>query len=86
MRWKGGRKSSNVEDRRGQSTGYSSAGGSGVLSLLPMLIRTKTGRSILVIGLVVFFGAKMLGIDLAPLFFGSSGTTVSIEPREIHFS
>jgi len=83
MRWKGGRKSSNVEDRRGQSTGYSSAGGSGVLSLLPMLIRTKTGRSILVIGLVVFFGAKMLGIDLAPLFFGGNGAAVSGEPREI---
>ena len=82
MRWKGGRKSSNVEDRRGQSAGYSASGSGGVLSLLPMLIRSKTGRTVLVIGLVVFFGAKMFGIDLAPLFFGSNGTTATSTPRE----
>lgn len=83
MRWKGGRKSSNVEDRRGQSVGNRASGSGGVLSLLPMLIRSKTGRTVLVIGLVVFFGAKMFGIDLAPLFFGNSGTTVSSTPREL---
>lgn len=83
MRWKGGRKSSNVEDRRGQSVGNRALGSGGVLSLLPMLIRSKTGRTVLVIGLVVFFGAKMFGIDLAPLFFGNSGTTVSSTPREL---
>jgi len=36
----------------------------------------------LVIGLVVFFGAKMLGIDLLPLFLGGSGGSVSGEPRQ----
>jgi len=84
MRWKDGRRSSNVEDRRGQSVSNRSASAaSGVLNLLPMLIRTKTGRTILVIGLVVFFGAKMVGIDLMPLFFGDSGAVVSGEPREL---
>ena len=83
MRWKNGRQSSNVDDRRGQSAGYSSAGSSGVLSFIPMLIRTKTGRSILVIGLAVFFGAKMFGIDLLPLFLGSNDTNVASEQRQI---
>ena len=80
MRWKGGKRSSNVDDRRGQSTGYSAAGSSGVLNFLPMLIRSKTGRTILVIGVVVFFGAKMMGIDLLPLFLGGSGQGMSGEP------
>lgn len=83
MRWKGGRRSSNVEDRRGQSAGSRSAGAAGVLNFLPMLIRTKTGRAVLVIGLVVFFGAKMLGVDLAPLFFGGSGTSAAGKPRQV---
>ena len=82
MRWKGGRRSSNVEDRRGQSAGQGSAGASGLLSFLPMLIRTKTGRTVLVIGVVGFFAAKMFGIDLLPLFFGGSGAGVSGEPRQ----
>ena len=30
MRWKGGRKSSNVEDRRGQSAGFGGGSGSGL--------------------------------------------------------
>ena len=83
MRWKGGKRSSNVEDRRGQSAGYNSAGSSGVLSFLPMLIRSKTGRTILVIGVVVFFGAKMIGIDLLPLFLGGGGQSMTGEPRQI---
>jgi len=83
MRWKGGRRSSNVEDRRGQNASYSSAGSSGVLGFLPLLIRTKAGRTILVIGLVVFFAAKMFGIDLLPLFLGGGGQDMSGEPRKI---
>ncbi len=55
MRWKGGRKSSNVEDRRGQSARMGGGAGSGLLSFLPMLVRTKTGRIMLLIGVVVIF-------------------------------
>jgi len=83
MRWKGSRKSSNVEDRRGQSTGPGGGSGSGLLSFIPMLVRTKTGRIMLLIGVVVFFGSRMMGIDLLPLLLGGGGSTVSSEPREL---
>ena len=81
MRWKSGRRSSNVEDRRGQSAGYSSAGsGSGLLSFIPMLVRTKTGRIMLLIGVVIFFGGKMMGIDLLPMLLGGGGGAVTSHP------
>lgn len=68
MRWKGGRRSSNIEDRRGMSSGP--AGGGLILRLLPLLIRSKIGRWVLVAGIAAFFGARMLGIDLMPLLTG----------------
>ena len=83
MRWKGRRRSSNVEDRRGQSAGIGAASGSGLLSFIPMLVRSKTGRIILLVGVVVFFGGRMMGIDLLPLLLGGGGGTVSSEPREL---
>jgi len=83
MRWKGGRKSSNVEDRRGQSTGLGGGTGSGLLSFIPMLVRTKTGRIMLLIGVVVFFGSRMMGIDLLPLLLGGGESAVNSEPREL---
>ena len=83
MRWKGGRKSSNIEDRRGQRAGIGGGSGSGLLSFIPMLVRTKTGRIMLLIGVVVFFGSRMMGIDLLPLLLGGGGSTVSGEPREL---
>ncbi|MCP4046279.1 MAG: hypothetical protein GY732_09850 [Gammaproteobacteria bacterium] len=85
MRWKGGRRSSNVEDRRGQGSGYNTArSGSGLLSFVPMLVKTKTGRIMLLIGVVVFFGSRMMGIDLLPMLLGGGGvTTTTGEPREL---
>jgi predicted metalloprotease len=83
MRWKGGRKSSNVEDRRGQSAGLGGGTGSGLLSFIPMLVRTKTGRIMLLIGVVVFFGSRMMGIDLLPLLLGGGESAVNSEPREL---
>ena len=85
MRWKGRRRSSNVDDRRGQSTGYNTAGsGSGLLGFIPMLVKTKTGRIMLLIGVVVFFGSRMMGIDLLPMLLGGGGATVTGEPRELN--
>ena len=73
MRWRGNRQSSNVEDRRGQSAGYSSAGAAPViLRFLPALIKTKVGRVILVVGVIAVFGSKMLGVDLFPLLLGGA--------------
>ncbi|MFC1778400.1 neutral zinc metallopeptidase, partial [Pseudomonadota bacterium] len=84
MRWKGGRRSSNVEDRRGQSSRYNAArSGSGLLSFIPMLVKTKTGRIMLVIGVVIFFGSRMMGIDLLPMLLGGGGVTTTSEPREL---
>ncbi len=88
MRWKGSRQSSNVEDRRGQGSGYNSArSGMGLLNFVPMLIKTKTGRIMLLVGVVVFFGSRMMGVDLLPLLLGgASGPVVTQQPRELSAS
>ncbi|MFT4615473.1 MAG: putative metalloprotease [Bacteroidia bacterium] len=72
MRWKGGRRSDNIDDRRGKSPAM---GGGGVapvvMRLLPMLLRTKIGRIVLIGGVVVIFGGKLLGVDVLSLFTGA---------------
>lgn len=83
MRWKDGRRSSNVEDRRGQSAGLGGGTGSGLLSFIPMLVRTKTGRIMLLVGVVVFFGSRMLGIDLLPILVGGGGPAPTEQTREL---
>ena len=82
MRWKGGRKSRNVEDRRGQRVSGGGAA-SGLLNFIPLLIRSKTGRSILLIGVVVIVGSRMLGVDLLPLLLGGGESTTSGQPRDL---
>ena len=89
MRWRDGRRSSNIEDRRGMASG-SVAGSGMVLRLLPYLIRSRFGRWVLVLGVVIFFGARMLGVDLMPLLTGGpegSGTihstSFSAEEQEL---
>jgi uncharacterized protein len=75
MRWENGRRSDNVEDRRGQSPAYSAAGAAPLLlRFLPAMIRSKTGRIILVVGVLVIFGGRMLGIDVLSLFLGGGGS------------
>lgn len=74
MRWKGGRRSDNVEDRRGESPRYSAAGAAPLLlRFLPALVRTKIGRTILIVGVVVVFGGRMLGVDVLSMFLGGGG-------------
>jgi predicted metalloprotease len=76
MRWRGGRRSENIEDRRGQGAAYGAAAAAPVvLRLLPALIRTKIGRIILVTGIVVIVGGRLLGIDVLSLFAGGGVTT-----------
>ncbi len=78
MRWEDGRRSDNVEDRRGESPQMASAGAAPVIMrLLPALLRTKTGRTILILGLVVIFGGKLLGLDVLSLLTGGGGGAVS---------
>ena len=74
MRWQRGRRSSNVDDRRGQQVSPGAAGAApALLRLLPALVQTKIGRTILLIGVVVFFGSRLLGVDLLPLLLGGGG-------------
>jgi len=88
MDWRGRRQSRNVEDRRGQPM-RGAGGAGGVLMLvrfLPMMLRNKIGRVVLVLGVVVFFGARLLGIDLLQVVDGSSQTasrsTQQFSPQE----
>lgn len=69
MDWRGRRRSSNVEDRRGQQP-VRASGGAGlvmVLRLLPWLLRSRGGRVLLGVGVAAFIGAKLLGIDILQL-------------------
>ena len=70
MRWRGRRKSSNVEDRRSmQVSGRSGSGGSGVLRLLPVVFKFLgfKGTAILVVGLGAY-----------GLFTGNLGNMLSL--------
>lgn len=77
MRWENRRRSDNVEDRRGQAGPPVNAamGNMALLRFLPMLLRSKGGRALLFLGVAVFFGARMLGFDLAPLLTGAPVAT-----------
>lgn len=69
MRWKDGRRSSNIEDLRSSSP--MAMGGLSLMGrILPLLLRTKIGRSVLFIGVLAYFGAKLLGVDLLQLVGG----------------
>ncbi|QDP02793.1 neutral zinc metallopeptidase [Thalassotalea sp. PS06] len=80
MRWEGKRKSSNVEDRRGQKVAAGAGIGALLFRFLPFLIRSKVGRTLLILGVVVFFGSRFLGIDMAP---GLSSGGGSQEPAQL---
>ena len=74
MRWEDGRRSDNVDDRRGESPGYNTAAAGAaapmLLRFLPRLLGSKMGRRILVVAVLVIVGGKMLGIDVLSLFLG----------------
>lgn len=87
MRWEDQRRSDNVEDRRGQSPGspMRAAGAAPLLMrFLPSLLRSKMGRRLLIIGVVVIFGGKMIGVDVLSMFMGGGGNTVvSQKPAQL---
>ncbi|WP_371374619.1 neutral zinc metallopeptidase [Thalassotalea aquiviva] len=64
MRWQGKRKSSNVDDRRGQRVAASGGLLAGVVRFVPMLIKTKVGRFVLIVGVIGYVAAHMLGFNL----------------------
>src|SRR6187551_475625 len=78
MRWKDGRRSDNVEDMRSSSSPSMAVGGASAIGrILPLLLRTKTGRTLLFIAVIVYFGAKFLGYDLLQLAAPPAATGVS---------
>ncbi len=81
MRWQSGRRSQNVDDRRGLS-GRAAGGGAGamvLMRLLPRLLSSRGGRIVLLIGVAIFFGARLLNIDLLPLLTGGGVVTTQTE-------
>lgn len=81
MRWKDGRRSDNIEDRRGQSPAMGAAGlAPAALRFLPMLLKTKIGRVILVGGVIAIVGGKMVGVDVLGLLMGAGGGAVATAP------
>lgn len=79
MKWEDNRESSNIEDRRNQSSYGSKSRGSNMVALLPvikMLLGTKLGRIILIIGVVAyFFGYNPLSL-LGPVTSTSPKTEI----------
>ena len=83
MRWKGGRRSDNIEDRRGQVPAMGAAGAVPLLlRLVPMLLRTKTGRIILIGGVVLVVGGRMLGVDVLSLLAGGGAAYREARPQQ----
>lgn len=84
MDWRGRRQSRNIEDRRGQPL-QGSGGGVGILlllRLLPWLLRSRAGRIMLLFAVVVFVGARMLGVDLLQLGAPMQQQTASFSVEE----
>ncbi len=85
MDWRGRRQSSNVEDRRGEPVRAGGAPGLAlVLRVLPWLLRSRSGRVLLGVGVVAFVGARMLGIDILQVSPGTGNVPASatLAPQE----
>lgn len=74
MRWQNRRRSTNVEDRRGQRVsrvGGLGAGSSPLLRLMPLLFSKLGIKGVLIVGAGLFVASK-LGIDIPGLLLGGS--------------
>lgn len=78
MRWKDLQRSDNIEDRRGEGGGLplggAAAGAPMLLRFLPLLLRTRIGRYILLIGAAVVGVSHFLGINLLGTLLGGGST------------
>lgn len=80
MDWKGGRRSRNIDDQRNAPLAAGVGGAAMLLRFLPYLLTTKPGRIILVIGIVIYGGARLLGIDVLQVM---SGTSTNTQPQAL---
>lgn len=78
MRWEDNRRSSNIEDRRGETQNFGSKTNAGnigaLLPILRMLIGTKIGRIVLIVGAVLYFG---FGLNPLSLMDGTASSNQS---------
>jgi predicted metalloprotease len=74
MRWKGSRRSTNIEDRRGTRVSGGMGGGGGLLRLLPVLFRFLGFKGTALVALGIIGYVLFTGGDLSALL-GSSPTT-----------
>ncbi|MCG3170922.1 MAG: hypothetical protein CALGDGBN_02493 [Pseudomonadales bacterium] len=83
MRWREGRRSSNVEDRRNDAPQARMAAGGAplLLRLLPLLLRSRGGRMLLGVGALALVGAHFLGIDVLSLLQGGAASTATPAAR-----
>ncbi|MES2822319.1 MAG: neutral zinc metallopeptidase [Pseudomonadota bacterium] len=73
MRWKDGRQSNNIQDMR-SAAGPAMGGISILFRIIPFLFRSKMGRVLLVVGVIGYFVARMMGIDLLQLASPTPGS------------
>lgn len=87
MDWKGERRSSNINDQRNSPLSAGVGGAAILFRFLPYLIGTKIGRTILIIGGVVYFGARLLGVDILQVMSGApannSSQSLSAQDQEL---
>lgn len=82
MKWEDNRRSSNVEDKRNESpSNFGSKQNNSMMALLPivkMLIGTKIGRIILIVGAVLYFAGynPLALLDMAPATQSNSSSQV----------
>jgi len=82
MRWKRGRRSGNVEDRRGDGPHLGASAAPALLRIVPVLLRSKVGRIILIGGVVVIFGGQLLGLNTLSLLTGEQPGYSQSVPRQ----
>ncbi|AFJ01526.1 YpfJ protein, zinc metalloprotease superfamily [Methylophaga frappieri] len=86
MRWRGNRRSSNIDNRRGQRmSGLSGAGGSGLIRLLPAVFKLLgfKGTLILIVGVVGFAAfTGNLQTLLSVIGMSAGPTSVQSEPYQ----
>ena len=82
MRWKRGRRSGNVEDRRGDGPHLGASAAPALLRIVPVLLRSKVGRIILIGGVVVIFGGQLLGLNTLSLLTGEQHGYSQSVPRQ----
>lgn len=78
MRWKGQKRSDNIDDRRGQSAGaFGGMSGGGLLRLLPVALRFLGVKGTVIVALGVGAFVYFSGGDLGGLLTGVTGSNIA---------